>query len=138
MRDVVYFVDDNLVVIPFSDSTPLFLSNNYYKRLNLLKKYKGKFIIFTFYVNNFYRNELNALLIHNNKILSIFGESFSKKNCEFKLKDKSIFVMFYFDTFSNKFKVKNDIDLFISLDNQIYEDSLDFHFKKFKNKIFFV
>lgn len=139
MKNLIWLVDKNLALIPFNKDTPLFLSKAYYKNLEECKKFKDKYVILTFYNSNFYRRQLNAVLIYNGKIISIFGESFSKKTAEFNINEKKICILFYFDAYSNKsnFNVRKT-DLFICLDNFELFSDLVYTKRKFKNKIIFI
>lgn len=124
-----------ILIVPFSENSPHFLTKKFFKLLYKLKKSSYKIIIFCFYLYNGYRNQVNALLIKNKKIEEIFGESFTSKSANFKLKACSFKVLFYYDLYSKKV----DFDYFvIGLDDDKLFDDLSYQINKFKGRVLFI
>ena len=92
-----------IVIIPFCDDTPLFLSASFFEKLDELQNLKDDYVIFPFYVKTFYRKQMAGIIVHNGKIESLFGEPFSKKSGIISTNGCNINIVFYYDLYNLKY-----------------------------------
>ena len=129
-RDII-----NIMVMPFCDKTPLFLSKKFFKRLNLFKKLHFEYIIFPFYVQTIYIKQVAGVVLHKGKVVSIFGEGFSNKSaviftCGIKIK-----VVFHYDLFSLQSDFSSFDYIFGIDDEELYNEQ--YVLQKTSNKLLF-
>lgn len=105
-----------IVILPFCDETPLFFTDKFFRNLDFLKKkFKKEVVIFCFYLKDLYRKTLNALILRNKRVESIFGEGMTQKSGEFIIRNKTIKVLFYYDLYKKK---ETNFDFIIGLDDE--------------------
>lgn len=105
-----------IVIFPFCDETPLFFTDKFFRSLDFLKKkFKKEVVIFCFYLKDLYRKTLNALILRNKRVESIFGEGMTQKSGEFIIRNKTIKVLFYYDLYKKK---ETNFDFIIGLDDE--------------------
>lgn len=105
-----------IVIFPFCDETPLFFTDKFFRSLDFLKKkFKKEVVIFCFYLKDHYKKTLNALILKNKRVESIFGEGMTQKSGEFIIRNKSFKVLFYYDLYKKK---ETNFDYIIGLDDE--------------------
>ena len=129
----------DLVVLGFNGFTPQFLSEEYYFIVNKLKtlslKNKTQFV-FSFFINKTNKKYVGAVRIKGGRILNLFGECFSKKNLSFKIKNKTITVLFYYEIYSKIGKnIAKFSSLVVGLDDDEVFDQTQFISNKFNGKL---
>lgn len=127
----------DILVLNFCYRTPYFLTRKYYKILEFLKglsKDKNCTIVFTFYIKNSHKY-VNALIINDGEVESVFGEAFSYKQGEICANNKKVLFLFHYDLYSKIDEEQlKDVSLVIGLEDDLI-DNFKFLSKKFLKKI---
>lgn len=128
----------NIALLPFSENLD-FLSKDFDKEIENLKKINCKYKIMCFYIKSFYRKTLNAIIIKDKKIVCVIGEFFSKKS--FYIKKLKCEVVFVFHKNLHKLLKNNKNKTILILDDASLDEILPFNYQKFvyilKNGEFF-
>ena len=136
------FSKSDLAVFGFDKSSPQFLTKEYYILVDKLIKFSFKLntqFILAFFINKLNKKYLGGVLIERGKIKSFFGECFTKKHLSFKVKNKIVSILFYYDLYSNRGKVVTKFSsLIIGLDDDDVLDDVAFLDNKFFNKLILV
>lgn len=132
----------DLVIFGFNKFSLQFLTEDYYLLVDKLKnisfKHKTKFIL-TFYINKLTRKYLGGILIKNGKIKQIFGDCFTKKHLSFKVENKIVSILFYYDLYSKRGKdVTKFSSLIIGIDDDEVLNNIAFLDNKFFSKLILV
>jgi len=130
---------NSLIILPFCNFSPCFLTHKYYKILSLCKsfcKYNNCHIVYNFYIKSKTHNYLNSLIINKDAIFLI-GESFTNKTYEITFKKLSIKFLYYFNASSyfNVFNTLTKKPFVVVLDDEEFFDGFDYFAKKFNKNV---
>lgn len=127
----------DILVLGFCHGTPYFLTRKYYKLLKFLKelsKCKNCVVVLAFYIKSTHKY-VNALVIKNGEVESVFGEAFTQKQGEIIYNNNRLAILFYFDIYSKIDKeVLSEFSLVIGLEDDVV-DNFKFVNKKFLGKL---
>ena len=125
-----------VVIYPFCDTTPFFLTQDFYRIVGEISKLKKKIVVLCFYIKGKYKNELNVLLKNLDGKILLFGESFLKRIGKLQVGERQLEIVLWFDLFLPKFW--SHADLIVGLDDeQIYSD-LTYKASKLQQKLIFI
>ena len=128
-----------IVVVPFCNQTPMFLSKAFDKCVLNFKNQKKTCVVLPFFVQSQYRKCFNALILQNGKIEQIFGESFSNKKAEIKFENFCVNIMLFNVLYSlDEPKNVDKVNLFVAIDDEEKLENGEYLLQRFGQKLLFV